>query len=76
MKRDETMRKIYRPLTKDQKERGVIFSSTLSKARTELVGDTIHEVFETDTDKYATIEHLKDDSFFNGSPWKYNIIRQ
>lgn len=72
----ETMRKIYRPLTKDQKERGVIFSSTLSKARTELVGDTIHEVFATDADKYTTIERLKDDKFFNGSPWKYNIIRQ
>ena len=70
------MRKIYRKLTKDQKERGVIFSSTLSKATTELSGDTIHEVFATDTDKWATIERLKDDSFFNGSPWKYNIIRQ
>ena len=70
------MRKIYRKLTKDQKERGVIFSSTLSKATTELAGDTIHEVFATDADKWVTIERLKDDSFFNGSPWKYNIIRQ
>lgn len=70
------MRKIYRKLTKDQKERGVIFSSTLSKATTELAGDTIHEVFATDKDKWITIERLKDDSFFNNSPWKYNIIRQ
>ena len=70
------MRKIYKSLTKDQKERGVIFSSTLSKATTELIGDTIHEVLATDPDKYAIIERLKDDSFFNGSPWKYNIIRQ
>lgn len=70
------MRKIYKPLTKDQKERGVVFSSTLSKARTELIGDTTHEVFATDPDKYATIERLKHDSFFNESPWKYNIIRQ
>ena len=70
------MRKIYKSLTKDQRERGVIFSSTLSKGKTELVGDTIHEVFATDPDKYATIERLKDDKFFNGSPWRYNIIRR
>lgn len=76
MKGDETMRKIYKSLTKDQKERGVIFSSTLSKYTTELTTDTIHEVFATDPDKYTTIERLKDDSFFNGSSWKYNIIRQ
>lgn len=70
------MRKIYRSLTADQKARGVIFSSTLSKATTELAGDIIHEVFETDFDKWAKIERLKDDKFFNGSPWKYNIIRR
>lgn len=70
------MRKIYRSLTADQKARGVIFSSTLSKAKNELEGDIIHEVFETDSDKLATIERLKNDKFFNGSPWKYNIIRQ
>ena len=70
------MRKIYRKLTKDQKERGVIFSSALSKATTELAGDTIHEVFIDDPDKYETIANLKNDKFFNVSPWKYNIIRQ
>lgn len=70
------MRKIYRKLTKDQKERGVIFSSTLSKATTELAGDIIHEVFADDVNRYETISNLKDDNFFNGSPWKYNIIRQ
>lgn len=70
------MRKIYRKLTKDQKERGVIFSSTLSRYTTELATDTMHEVFADDADKWVTIERLKDDSFFNGSPWKYNIIRQ
>lgn len=70
------MRKIYKKLTKDQVARGVIFTSTLSKATTELAGDTVHEVKADDPDKYETIRRLKDDSFFNSSPWKYNIIRQ
>lgn len=70
------MRKIYKSLTKDQRERGVIFSSTLSRYTTELTTDTMHEVFADDADKYRKIENLKDDSFFNGGPWKYNIIRQ
>ncbi len=69
------MRKVYKKLTKEQKERGVIFSSCLSKCTTELVGDTIHEVMENDPDKNETIRRLKDDSFFRNSPWKYNIIR-
>lgn len=71
------MHKIYKRLTADQKARGVIFSSTLSRATTELASDTIHEVFETDRDKYDVIERLKDDKFFNGNTcgWKYNIIR-
>lgn len=70
------MRKIYKKLTKDQRERGVVFSSTLSRATTELVGDTIHEVKSDDPERYDKIRRLKDDKFFNGSPWKYNIIRQ
>ena len=70
------MRKIYKSLTKDQKERGIIFSSTLSRYTTELTTDTMHEVHKDDPDKWTTIDRLKDDTFFNGSPWKYNIIRQ
>ena len=69
------MRKIYRKLTKDQKERGIIFSSTLSKCTTETSDCTIHEVHKDDHDAYNTIQRLKDDKFFNGSPWKYNVIR-
>ena len=69
------MKKIFKKLTDDQKERGVIFSSTLSKNTTEQAGDTVQEVKEDDADKNATITRLKNDSFFNGSPWKYNIIR-
>jgi len=71
------MRKIYKPLTADQKSRGVIFSSTLSNATTEEECDTIHEVKETDRDVYGTITRLKDISFFRkGSPWKYCIERE
>lgn len=69
------MRKVYKKLTADQKERGVIFSSCLSRCRSELVGDTIHEVMKDDPDKSETIRRLKDDKFFNGSSWNYNIIR-
>ncbi len=70
------MRKIYKELTKEQKERGVVFSSTLSKYTTEVSGDTIHEVFDDTEDRETVIMRLLDDSFFNGSPWKYNIIRK
>jgi hypothetical protein len=69
------MRKIYRPLTVDQKKRGVIFSSTLSYNTTDKVGRR-HEVTATDEDKRATIDRLLDDKFFNGSDWKYNVIRR
>jgi len=83
------MRKIYKELTKEQKERGVYFSSTLSKERTEQKEDTIHEVLrlnEKDFKDYreyynaqqeqdTTIKRLKDDKFFNDSLWKFNIIR-
>lgn len=69
------MRKIYRKLTKDQRERGIVFSSTLSRATIELSCDTIHEVHRDDPEREKKIERLKDDKFFNGSPWRYNIIR-
>lgn len=70
------MHKIYKKLTAEQKKRGVIFSSTLSKYRTEAGDDTVHEVFDDTEDKETVIRRLLDDSFFNGSPWKYNIIRK
>ena len=70
------MRKIYKSLTKDQIERGIIFSSTLSRYTTELTTDTMHEVHKDDPDKHRVIANLKNDSFFNDSPWKYNIIRE
>jgi hypothetical protein len=74
------MIKIIRKLTKNQIDRGVIFSSTLSRKKTEQYGDTTHEVTEDNlydcspgTDK---IKLLTDDSFFDDSGWNYNIIRK
>ncbi len=67
------MRKIYRKLTKEQKEAGIVFSSCLSPTKYE--NGTIHEVKGDDPDREETIRRLKDDKFFNGSPYKYNIIR-
>jgi len=69
------MRKVYKKLTKEQKSRGVIFSSCLSVSRTETGNDTVHEVFNSDIDKYEKIKRLKDDKFFNDSHYKFNIIR-
>jgi hypothetical protein len=69
------MIKVYKKLTSDQKERGVIFSSCLSTQMSEMQKDTIHEVFKTDDDKENMIRRLKDDKFFNNSPWRFNIIR-
>lgn len=71
------MKKIYKSLTADQIKRGVIFSSTLSAAKTEQQKDTIHEVYDGEINADISIENLKNDSFFNYNPcgWKYNIIR-
>jgi len=71
------MQKLYRKLTKEQKDRGIIFTSTLSPHPTnDLEGLTTHEVFVDDEDKYQRIARLKDDRFFNNSHYKYNIIRR
>ena len=70
------MKKVYKKLTKDQKERGVIFSSCLSENRSEGTDETIHEVLESERDKHTVINRLLDDSFFNNSHYNYNIIRR
>jgi len=66
------MRKKYLRLTKEQKNRGIIFSSCLLPDEK----PTIHEVDENDPKKDATIELLLDDKFFDDSPYKYNEIRR
>ena len=65
------MRKKHLALTKDQKQRGIVFSSTLFPSYDPI----IHEVHKDDIDKDETIRRLKDDKFFNNSPYKYNEIR-
>lgn len=69
------MRKLYKQLTKEQIERGVVFSSCLSTSNFEQSTDTIHEVLATDEDRNTVISRLLDDSFFNASPYNYNIVR-
>jgi len=64
------MRKVYKKLTKEQKTKGVIFSSQLQP------GGTAHEVFKNDENKHKVIARLEDDKFFNNSSnFKYNEIR-
>jgi len=68
------MKKLYKSLTKSQKNDGIIFTSSLSENK--LDGDIVHTVHENDNDKDVKIERLLDDSFFNNSPYKFNIIRR
>ena len=74
------MKKIYLPLLKDQKNRKVYFSSTLSPYKFEATETTRHEITTEEYLKdYKKAEEkerlLKDDTFFNRSHFKYNIIR-
>ena len=52
-------------LTKEQKERGVIFSSVLIVTN-EPITPTLHEVLATDPRKDEKISNLKDVDFFKG----------
>ena len=70
------MRKIYKKLTEEQINKGVVFSSCLSRTTKENKDDCVHEVFKSDVDKNERIKRLKDDDFFNQSFFKYNIIRR
>ena len=61
-------------------ERKILFSSTLSECRFETSESTRHELSkDLWIDDYKEFERreglLKDDSFFNMSPYNYNIIR-
>ncbi|MCK4260820.1 MAG: hypothetical protein KAX49_17720 [Halanaerobiales bacterium] len=70
------MKKIYKKLSKEQIEREVIFSSCLSEHTHEMEGDLIHEVKIGDKDCTLKIARLLDDSFFNDSHFKYNVVRK
>ena len=56
-------------LTKDQKERGVIFSSQLINYTLHDIGE-VEEVFANDPNGYETIRRLKDVRFFKN--WAQN----
>lgn len=70
------MKKVHKKLTVQQKNDNVIFTSTLSKFRTEQTNDNVHKVYKDDEDKDVTIGRLLDDSFFRNSPFNFNIIRR
>lgn len=54
----------YYKLTKDQRERGVIFSSQLINYSIDTDNNIVHEVFRDQEDKWEVIERLKDVEFF------------
>lgn len=69
------MKKHYLKLTKEQKERNIIFSSELFPS------GKVHELTKPITsDEWKEFERkrelLLDDKFFNNSGYKYNIIRR
>jgi len=68
--------KVYKELTKDQKARGVIFSSTLSVNKTEGKDGVMHEIVEGQPDEGVQRARLLDDSFFNDSHFNYNVVRR
>jgi len=80
MNKNNNMKKIYLPLLKEQRDRNIYFSSTLSEYRYETTETTRHEIsleeLKEDNNKANEKERrLKDDKFFNNSHFKYNIIR-
>lgn len=77
---NDTMRKVYRKLTKEQKDRGIIFSSELVKTPEQERGDE-HEVYEAknpeeEKENEEKVARLKDDKMFRDGYFNYNIIRQ
>lgn len=70
----------YLSLTKDQKERGVIYSSAIIRDGEKEVNN-IHEVFGKDSNKDQIISNLKDVEFFKNMAKEFNwsatnIVRQ
>lgn len=59
-----SFRTVRRNLTKEQKERGVVYSSVLVVTNKTGFSEEIKEVFKTDKDRYRKIELLKDTSWF------------
>ena len=74
------MKKKYLKLTKEQKERGVIFSSALIQKGVYDIDIKLHEITleewqENESKAREKMERLKNDKFFNDF-YQYNLIRQ
>lgn len=69
------MKDIKKKLSKEQINKGIIFTSTLSKYRNEQEEDTVHSVYDNQEDKNEIIARLSDTTFFINSPYNFNIIR-
>lgn len=69
------MKTLRKKLTQSQIAEGIIFTSTLSTARSEKEDDKVHLVFEDNPDKVERIYRLLDTSKFEKTHFKFNIIR-
>ena len=74
------MKKVYKELLDTQRERGVMFSSELSAKEDGCWTNTVHEITHAEAldnawEAKKKKDRLLDDSFFDGSPFKFNIIR-
>ena len=67
--------KVEKKLSEEQINEGIIFSSTLSKYRTEQSSDTTHELTGKEENYHTQKERLLDVSFFKNSHFKFNIVR-
>lgn len=65
-------------LTKDQKERGVIYSSILIVTNNPSCDRILHEVMADDPDRYEKIRNLKDVTFFKNMAMDFgwNVINE
>lgn len=73
------MKKKYLKLTKEQKDRSVIFSSELIPKGVYDIDIKVHEITleewkENELEAREKMERLKDDKFFNDF-YQYNLIR-
>ena len=66
------MMNIFKKLTPDQRERGVVFSSRLSLTPFEHKSDVIHEVIGNDLETYKKMAFLRN---LDDPKKSYNIIR-
>jgi hypothetical protein len=63
-------------LSQAQKDKGIIFISTLSECKTIQAEDVTHVIYNTDDNARDRSINLLDTAFFNNSHFNYNIIAQ